>query len=112
MMIKDKNKITHTKDSISKEVARELKMSTSIVRDVIECIEDKVSKHLSEADARNDVSVRLFEGISISSKYVPESEHTCNFNGKNVTVSERIQPRAHITRSYREKITERAIRVQ
>lgn len=104
-----KNKISYTKDSISKEVARDIKFSPDHVREVIECIEEKVAKHLAEADERNDVSVRLFTGISFNSEYVPEREYVSSLSGEKSTASARIRPKAHITRNYRDKITKRAM---
>lgn len=102
---KKKNKITYTKDKIIKNIAKELNEDVDIVRNIYNSLEENIAKMLSSATADTDVSVRLFEGISIDGVFVPEHLKTNNLTGENIVAKEKIKPKANITRYYRDKVT-------
>ncbi len=97
-------KIT-TKDSLIRQVAKQSGLDIKTVRRVHETLEDKIRNLLSEANLKQDVIVKLFEGISIDSKFVPEKEKINNLTGEKIVAVSKIKPKANITRSYCEKLT-------
>ena len=103
----DSKKVTYTKDMLIKTVAKDCRIDRNTVKDVYESIEDSVSDVLSSANEDNDVSVRLFEGIVLNGVYVPSHEKVNNLTGKTIITKSKIVPKAHITRTYCDKISSR-----
>lgn len=101
----EKEKITYTKDMLVKEIANECHIDSKIVRLVYKSLEENVFDALSSADLNTDISIRLFEGIVLSSSFVPEKTKVNNLTGEVITASSKIKPKANITRNYREKLT-------
>ena len=100
-----KKKVTYTKDMLIKNIAEESNRNKSIVRNIYDSIENKIAELLSSANSDTDISIRLFEGISIDSAYIPEKTIMNNLTGKVITASSKIKPKANITRYYCEKLT-------
>ena len=103
----DSKKVTYTKDILIKTVAKDCRIDRNTVKDVYESIEDSVSDALSSANEDSDVSVRLFEGIVLNGVYVPSHEKVNNLTGKTIITKSKIVPKAHITRTYCDKISSR-----
>ena len=103
----DSKKVTYTKDMLIKTVAKDCRIDRNTVKDVYESIEDSVSDALSFANEDSDVSVRLFEGIVLNGVYVPSHEKVNNLTGKTIITKSKIVPKAHITRTYCDKISSR-----
>lgn len=99
-MAKDTIKIT--RDKLVREVSKASSLSIAKTKSVFNNIEDVVTDHLSEADQNTDVVIRVFDGLNIMSTYQPESTH--NFLGKDIVVSQRIKPKAVLTRHYVDRI--------
>lgn len=103
----DSKKVTYTKDMLIKTVAKDCRIDRNTVKDVYESLEDIVSDALSSANEDSDVSVRLFEGIVLNGVYVPSHEKVNNLTGKTIITKSKIVPKAHITRTYCDKISSR-----
>lgn len=103
----DSKKVTYTKDMLIKTVAKNCRIDRNTVKDVYESIEDSVSDALSSANEDIDVSVRLFEGIVLNGVYVPSHEKVNNLTGETIVTKSKIVPKAHITRTYCDKISSR-----
>lgn len=103
----DSKKVTYTKDMLIKTVAKDCRIDRNTVKDVYESIEDSVSDALSSANEDRDVSVRLFEGIVLNGVYVPSHEKVNNLTGETIVTKSKIVPKAHITRTYCDKISYR-----
>ena len=103
----DSKKVTYTKDMLIKTVAKDCRIDRNTVKDLYESIEDSVSDALSSANEDSDVSVRLFEGIVLNGVYVPSHEKVNNLTGKTIITKSKIVPKAHITRTYCDKISSR-----
>lgn len=100
----EKNKTVYTKAQIIKMVARSARIRKSLVKRVYEELENEIVNLLSTATKDNDVSLRLFEGISIDSEFLPAKEKVNNLTGKTITTLEKIKAKANITRYYCEKL--------
>ena len=103
--IKEKNKNTYTKEMIIKNIAKISGRNISIVRSVYNTLEETMMILLSSANSNTDVSLRLFEGITIDSIYIPEKNKKNNLTGNIITTTSKIKPKANITRNYCNKLT-------
>ena len=98
--------IRFTKENIIKDIAKQTNQNISNVREVYNALEKDVFDILSSVDEEKDVSIKLFEGISLNGTYVPKSEKKNNLTGKVSFVESKIKPKFNITRSYCEKLNE------
>lgn len=101
----DKVKRTYTKDMLIRGVANVCHKDMGTVRSIYNALEENVAKLLSSATPNADISIRLFEGITLDSTFVPEKTKVNNLTGKVITSASKIKPKANITRSYRNKLT-------
>ena len=76
----------------------------SVVKDVYNVLEDVIFGVLSSADKKQDICIKLFEGVSLDCKYIPESVKQNNLTGKASLVESKIKPKFNITRYYCEKL--------
>lgn len=75
-----------------------------VIKDIYNTLESTVFNLLSSVDNKQDVCIKLFEGISVDGKYASEKTKTNNLNGEICFVESRIKPKFNITRSYCEKL--------
>lgn len=98
------NKEKFTKERLIKRIADAEHKDIALVRSIYNSLEDTIVEALAYATPETDVSVKLFEGITLESSHVPEKVKKNNLTGKNITVAEHIKVKANITRNYQEKI--------
>lgn len=99
-----KEKIKITKETLIKDIAEQTNTSIVNVREFYNTMEKTIFDILSSVDVNGDVSIRLFEGISLDGIYVPEKTKKNNLTGKTSLVDSKIKPKFNITRSYCEKL--------
>lgn len=102
---KGKTKTVYTKEMMIRTIAKKCGEDYDTVRDVYNTLEDDIAKKLSLANANTDVSIRLFEGVTLNSTYSPGETKLNHLTGEMITSISKIRPKAYITRSYRDKIT-------
>ncbi len=105
MEANEKEKATYTKEMLIKEIAIRCRKDVRFVRAVYNSLEETIFDVLSSASPDTDISIRLFEGITLGSAYVPEKTKVNNLTGETITASSKIKPKANITRNYCEKLT-------
>lgn len=98
--------ITITKEKLIRDIARQTNISVSNVRIIYNTLENTIFDRLSSVDVNKDISIRLFEGISLDGVYSPEKTKQNNLTGELSFVKGKIKPRFNITRSYREKLNQ------
>lgn len=96
--------IKFTKENLIKDIAKQTNNNISNVKNIYNALEDVIFDILSSADDSQDVSIRLFEGISLDGIYIPAKEKKNNLTGKTSLVKSKIKPKFNITRSYCEKL--------
>ena len=82
-----------------------------LVKEVYEKLEKQIFENLSSitsADDNNAISIKLFEGIQIKGILQPEQTIQNNITGTEVMVDSRIKVKAHITKTYTQKVNETA----
>lgn len=101
----DKIKNTYTKDMLIRSIAEDCRKDINSVRTIYNMLEKTIAKLLSSANPNTDITIRLFEGITIDSTFIPEKTKVNNLTGKVITSTSKIKPKANITRNYRDKLT-------
>lgn len=101
----EKNKIVYTKAKIIKMVARRARIRKTLVKKMYLALEEEIMRMLAEADENDDVSLRLFEGISIDSEFLPKKEKLNNLTGETIITQEKVKAKANITRYYCDKLS-------
>lgn len=92
------------KENLIRDVARQTNNNISDVKIIYNTLENLIFSILSSVNKDNDVCIRLFEGISLDGKYVPEKTKQNNLTGETHFVESKIKPKFNITRSYCEKL--------
>lgn len=98
------NKIKITKESLIKDIANQTNKKVSDVKDIYNALEKNIFDILSSVKENGDISIRLFEGISLDGTYIPEKTKQNNLTGEVNLVDSKIKPKFTITRSYCEKL--------
>lgn len=96
--------IKFTKENLIKDIAKQTNNNISDVKEIYNALESVIFDILSSTDENQDVTIRLFEGISLDGVYVLEKEKRNNLTGKTSFVKSKIKPKFYITRSYCEKL--------
>lgn len=99
-----KEQIKITKENLIKDIAKQTNKNICDVKDVYNALENAIFDILSSVNVNGDISIRLFEGISLDGTYVPEKTKRNNLTGKLSFVESKIKPKFNITRSYCEKL--------
>lgn len=99
-----KDKIKITKEFLIRDIAKQTNKNISDARDFYNSLENLIFDILSSVDVNGDISIRLFEGISLDGTYIPEKTKQNNLTGKTTLVESKIKPKFNITRSYCEKL--------
>ena len=79
----------------------------TVIRSVYNLLENIIFDSLSSVDKKQDVCIRLFEGISLDGVYIPEKTKKNNLTGEVNLVESKIKPKFNITRSYCEKLNDK-----
>lgn len=99
-----KEKIKITKENLIRNIAKETNKNINDVRDFYNSLENLIFDILSSVETNGDISIKLFEGISLNGIYIPEKTKKNNLTGEVNLVESKIKPKFNITRSYCEKL--------
>lgn len=99
-----KEQIKITKENLIKDIAKQTNNNISDVKNIYNTLEKTIFDLLSSVKTNGDISIRMFEGISLDGVYVPEKTKQNNLTGKIGLVESKIKPKFNITRSYCEKL--------
>lgn len=102
-----KESIKITKDNLIRDIAEQTNNTIINVKDIYNALEKTVFDILSSVDVNGNVSIKLFEGISLDGIYMPEKTKKNNLTGKESFVESKIKPKFNITRSYCEKLNDK-----
>ena len=98
------NKQIITKEKLIKNIAKQTDENIYHIRDIYNTLENIIFDSLSSVDNEREICIKLFEGISLSGRYMPEKTKKNNLTGEITFVENRIKPKFNVTRSYREKL--------
>lgn len=86
-------------------VAEESDYYQVAIKDVLDDIQSALERLMSESTADEQVSVKLFEGLTLGTKYYPAKKDVMNpRTGEIISSEEHIYPFARYTQGYRRKI--------
>ena len=102
-----KKQIKITKENIIKDIAKRTGKNVYDIREFYNTLEDTIFYLLCSTDENHDVQIRLFEGINLDGKYIPEKIKKNNLTGKTCFVDSKIKPKFNITRYYCEKLNDK-----
>ena len=111
-LIKLIDNATDEHDNISKKkLVKSIKNyhTKTAIKDIYGILEDLIFESLSMVNDERDVCIKLFEGISLDGKYVPEKTKRNNLTGETNFVESKIKPKFNITRSYCDKLNNNQI---
>lgn len=90
-----------TQDDLIKRIAKKEDINVAMVRKVFKSAEKIIFDHLSSTTPSETNTIKLFDGLSIECKYIPEKEiHTYD----DILVNEKIWAKPKITRHYNRKL--------
>lgn len=101
---KNSGSIVITKDQLVRSLARRSGVGIDSTRLVINMLEDILKNKLSQANEKEDVIVKLFEGVSFQSKFIPAATRKNNLTGEIIDVDSKIKPKVIITKTYCNKL--------
>lgn len=103
-----KNLTIYTQSDVIREIAIDYagQYDRDDVRNILESYESHIKEHLAEAaETGNPVVVKLFSGVQLNSRFIPE--HTTNTPfGDNIEVSDRIRITPHTSRHFTRQLNE------
>ena len=101
------DKATGSNGVISKKkLVKSIKNShtRAVIKNIYGTLENVIFDSLYSTSKKQDVCIKLFEGISLDGRYVPEKTKKNNLTGEINLVGSKIKPKFNITRSYCEKL--------
>lgn len=93
-----------TKENLIKDIAKQTNNNICDVKAIYNALEKDVFDILSSVNKEQDICIKLFEGINLDGKYIPEKIKKNNLTGETNIVESKIKPKFNITRSYCEKL--------
>lgn len=102
-----KEQIKITKEKLIKNIAKKTKKSVSDTRIFYNELESIIFDLLCSTNEKQDICIKLFEGINLEGKYYPEKLKQNNLTGQVSLVEKKIKPKFSITRSYCEKLNDK-----
>ena len=92
-----------TQDELIKEIADIEGIDVTIVRDIFKSAENRVFAYLSSTTPSENIIIKLLNGLSLESEYVPEHRVDRGMF-KNHDCPERIKVKPSITKYYKNRL--------
>lgn len=92
------------KEKLIRDIAKQTNNNIADVKIIYNALESVIFDYISSVDENEDISIKLFEGITLDGKYVSEKTKKNNLTGETHFVQSKIKPKFNITRSYCEKL--------
>jgi nucleoid DNA-binding protein len=89
-----------------KLVAEESGYYQNAIKDIFDGVEAVLERLMSEANSEDQLEVKIFEGLTVGTKYYPAKKAMNPKTGKKITTDEHIYPVAKYTQGYQNKIRE------
>jgi len=89
-----------------KLVSEESGYYQNAIKDILDAIASVSERLMSESNATNQVQIRLFEGLTIGTKYYREREALNPRTGENIVTPEHIYPYTKYSQAFCWKIRE------
>lgn len=93
-----------TKNKLIRNIAKQTGKSVDETKNLYNSLEDTVFDLLSSVNEKQNIYIKLFNGINLEGKYIPEKTKKNNLTGEVVLIESRIKPDVKITRRYCENL--------
>ena len=93
-----------TRDDLVNMISGETGVSQNFARSIYDVMEEKVRFMLSQANENEDVKLKLFEGIALECKFIPEKVRKNNLTGEIITAKSKRKVKGKITKNYLGKL--------
>jgi len=108
--MRNKNLISYNQSDLIREISADYagQLDRDDIRNVLESYENHILEHLCEAaDLKKPIVVKLFSGLQINSRFIPEHVTNTPF-GNDVEVGDKIRITARTSRYFTRKLNEEA----
>ena len=95
---------TFTRDDLVNMISGETGVSQNFARSIYDTMEEKIRFMLSQANEHEDVKLKLFEGITLECKFIPEKVWKNNLTGEIITAKSKRKVKGKVTKNYLEKL--------
>jgi nucleoid DNA-binding protein len=95
---------TFTRDDLLNMISNETGVSQNFARSIYDTMEEKIRFMLSQANEREDVKLKLFEGIALECKFIPEKVWKNNLTGEIITAKSKRKIKGKVTKNYCDKL--------
>ena len=95
---------TFTRDDLVNMISGETGVSQNFARSIYDTMEEKIRFMLSQANEHEDVKLKLFEGIALECKFIPEKVRKNNLTGEIITAKSKRKVKGKITKNYLGKL--------
>lgn len=102
---KSKNEKVILKKDLIRDVTNCVPYNLATVREIYDMFEIRLFKILSLATEDTPVKVKLFDGVSIDSRFYPSVERKNNLTGEIIQMKSKVKPKFTVTQNYIEKLT-------
>ena len=89
-----------------KLVAEESGYYQNAIKDIFDGVEAVLERLMSESNDKEQLEVKLFEGLTVGTKYYPAKKAMNPKTGQRITTDAHIYPVAKYTQAYQKKIRE------
>jgi nucleoid DNA-binding protein len=93
-----------TKNKLIRNIAKQTSQSIDEAKSFYNSLEDTIFDLLSSVNEKQNIYIKLFNGINLEGKYIPEKTKKNNLTGEVVLIESRIKPNVKITRRYCENL--------
>ena len=98
--------MVYKKKEFIRLVAEESGYYQNAIKDIFDGVEAVLERLMSEANSEDQLEVKIFEGLTVGTKYYPAKKAMNPKTGEKITTDEHIYPVAKYTQAYQNKIRE------
>lgn len=99
------NYLNINQDTLIRQIADRENVNVAVVRKLFKSAEDIISDCLSSTAPSEEITIKLFNGISIKRKYIKEGKYSKGMF-KNINCSEHVKVKVHLSKYYNEQINQ------
>jgi len=92
--------------TLVKDVAKKLDIFQNSIQTVVDCLEETIREYLLQADANENIEIKLFEGIKLKSKFVPAHKDIHPETKEEIMVDDKVWITSKVTRNLNRKLNE------
>lgn len=106
ILVGRREKVTYlvSKEDLIENISSVTHEQKEFVKNVLEALNNTVREYLSGVNAKEEVSIKVLDGITIDGYYQEGKEKRSNITKEKITVSPKIKIKANISKYFKNKI--------